>query len=218
MQTQPPADSQEQAAANAEGETENAGQSAPITLTITPELLAALGVPADQATPESVANAIAASAQKAASADTLAPQVSDLQSQLAAAQKQIADAAAAKAAEELAEQLAGYDLDEPATAAMTALPPEHRAALLAKMPKKAGAPGASAPAAPGQSGGGLPQSKIPPPPPIHDPNAKPEQTPAERAAEAEKLIAEIRKAPGTKFPGYSDAREEARRRSPQLFA
>lgn len=194
-----------------------------VEFAVTPELLAALGVPADQATPESVLAAAQALSAKAGEAEQGMAQLTALQTQLDAANQQLAAAAAAQAAKELAEELSGYELGEPETAALGAMPPEHRAVMLAKMPKKA-----AAPVGPGAKetenfsrmmDGVAPVTAIPPPEPIHSPGQKAAETsPADKASAAEALIAEIRKKPGTRFQSYTDARAEARRQKPDLFA
>jgi DNA repair exonuclease SbcCD ATPase subunit len=60
------------------------------------------------------------------------------------------------------------------------------------------------------------KKKDAPPAPKHDPGAETTLSAAEKAAEADKLIAAIR-AEG-KFKDYTPAREEARRRKPELFS
>lgn len=213
METPPPAADQAKTPEQLAAEAAAAGTAdtpAPVTLPLTPELLTALGCAPD-ATPECIIGAITDWIAKAGSADATAAQLAALQTQLDAANTQIAAAAAAQAAEELAEELSGYDIGEAETAVLGTMPKDARATLLAKMPKKVpptgGTPVIQAPA-----------EKTAPPAPIHDPMKQAAPTAADKAAQADKLIATIRKEGGAKWPDYTTAREEARRRAPELFA
>jgi hypothetical protein len=200
------------------GETEAPGASdaSAITITVTPELLAALGVPADQATPESVLAAVNACGEKAKSADTITAQLATVTGERDAAAAKLKEIEEAKTMAEVDALLADYDLPEAALPAMRDLAKANReqaTALLGAVPKKAAKNEASAEAAKAKAGGdaGAP----PPPKPIHDPNAPAELTPEQKSAEAEKLIKAVQKE--GRFKDYTAAREEARRREPELF-
>lgn len=171
-------------------------------------LLETLGVPADQVTPEAILNAAKALQDKAAQVDQLNATLVDVQGKLSALQ---ADAQARQAAD-LDNELAGYEIpDEPAAVVRT-LPPEQRKPILAAMPqKKAAAPATTATSA-------APAKPATPPPPVHDPKAAAPAKPDDKAAQAEQLIAKIRKTPGSKFATYEAARAEARRQQPDLFS
>lgn len=67
------------------------------------------------------------------------------------------------------------------------------------------------------AGGSVKTGEEPPPKPTHDPSnpSAGEETPAERVAKLDALIKQIQGE--GKFKGYSEAREEARRRQPELF-
>ncbi len=186
----------------------------PVSLLILPELLAALGVPADQVTPESVLNAIQAAIEKAGKSDALAATLAEVQGKLGTLE---ADAQTRLAAE-LDAELADYDLDEEALGVVKTLSPEQRKPLLGKLPKKAKeAPAEEVPAVAkaevakaAEPGQGLP------PKAMHDPRGEAVKTSdGDKAAAADKLIASIRQ--GGKFSSYEAARNEARRQKPDLF-
>lgn len=146
------------------------------TKALPPELLAALGVPADQVTPESVQNALAALVEKATGADALAAKLADVQLQLGnlqAAEQQ-------RLAAEIDAELAAYDLDEATATVVKSLSPEKRKPLLGVLPKKT----QEKPKAKTQ---GQPAA-IPPPKPQHDPQRNPAET-ADEGAIAAKIKA-----------------------------
>jgi len=119
----------------------------------------------------------------------------------------------AKSMAEIDALLADYELPDDTRAAMVDLAKSNRpqaSALLTAMPKKK-APEA-APVDPAK-----PEVKKEAPAPLHNPgNPAAPLTPEAKAAAAEKLIAEIRKA--GRFPAYEAARAEARRQKPELFS
>lgn len=180
---------------------------APITLT--PEMLAALGVPADQATPESVLAAITACAGAAKESETLSAQLAEAQGKLAEIEK-------AQTIAEVDALLADYALPEASATALRDLYGSNRdqaKALLSGFPKKtAPVPEVKPPDVKPAAAQGAP------PKPMHDPKGEQTKapTPEEKAKEADALILAIKKE--GKFPTYDAARSEARRRQPDLFA
>lgn len=183
-----------------------------VDLAITPELLAALGVPADQATPESVLAAAKSLSEKSANADTLTAQLAGVTAERDAATAKLGEIEQAATMAEVDALLADYELPAEAVQPMRDLAVSNRdqaKALLTAMPKKGAAAAADEKAKPATEN---------PPPPIHDPaaEAKPATDPATKAKDADALIAAVRKE--GKFKDYSGAREEARRRQPELFA
>ena len=187
-----------------------------IELILTPEQFAALGLPAEGVTAESFSAALDALVAKLPTAEQTAEQTAAsgasaeaataLEAELTAARAELQtfrDAAAAQQQAALAAELGEYDLDEAAAGVMGMLPAEHRAMLLGKMPKKA-APAAAA----------KPAKEEAPPKPVHDPAAAPD---AQQKATALDALIKAIKAEG-KFPDYTAAREEARRRQPELFS
>jgi len=168
------------------------------TLDITPELLAALGIPADQATPESVLNAITQLAAKAGQADT---QVADSASKLAALQaeldgkrtefealyqkqQELENAKRDAEVDTILEQFADRLTDEKAKTRIRALLLSDRESAMDILNAL---PAAAAAAAPGA---------VAPPPPIHDPAAQSGSAPSEQeiAAAIKVRVAELQKA------------------------
>jgi hypothetical protein len=181
-------------------------------IVLTPEMLAALGVPAEQVTPESVQRAITALKEHAATADQLAAKLAEVSDKLGTLE---ADAQARLAAE-LDKELADYDLDEETLGVVKTLSPEQRKPLLGKLPKKAApAPEAKAEAEEFPKAE-LPKAEVPPPKPVHDPKAEQPMTVEQRVQAAEALIRKVQKE--GKFQDYTAAREEVRRRQPELFS
>lgn len=115
----------------------------------------------------------------------------------------------AKSMAEIETLLADYELPPETLTAMTDLAKTNRdqaKAILTAMPRKKAAVADESTATPVEKKA---------PAPLHDPGQQTEKTPAEKTAEADKLIAAIRKE--GKFTTYETARDEARRRQPDLF-
>lgn len=193
-------------------------QAQTLLASLTPEtlgaLIAALGISADQVTPETILAAIQALGEKGAQVDTLTAEIGTLKAQLV----QLQDAETERQNQVLTTELAGYDIDDTAVAALRGLAPDVRATLLAKMPRKqAASSSASSGSSSTEGGSSSSATGNPPPTPVHDPKGQAaSDTPEARAAKAEALIKEIR-AEG-KFKSYEAARAEARRRQPVLFS
>lgn len=192
-------------------------QAQTLLASLTPEslgaLIAALGISADQVTPETILAAVQALGEKGAQVDTLTAEIGTLKAQLA----QLQDAETERQNQALTTELAGYDIGDTEVAALRGLPPDSRAALLAKMPKKQDASSSSSSSSSSEGGSSSGTVGNPPPAPVHDPKGQAAaDTPEARAAAAEKLIREVQ-AEG-KFKSYEAARAEARRRQPALFS
>jgi len=173
-----------------------------------PELLATLGVPADQVTPESITNAITALKEHAAAADSLAAKLAEVSAKLGTLESD----AQARLAAELDAELAGYDLDAETLGVVKTLSPEQRKPLLGKLPKKAAAPEVKAEEGT-TKGAKETKAEVPPPKPVHDPKGgtKTAATDADRDA----AVAAYQKAhPGLSF---SAAWNAVRREQPALF-
>lgn len=118
-----------------------------IELNLTPEQIAKLGLTPETMTPEAVTAAItklldapAADGDTAAKLTELATERDQLKTTLAEVQGKLGTLEAAaqqQLADELAKELAEYDLDEETAGIVKGLPPEQRKPLLAKLPKKA---------------------------------------------------------------------------------
>ncbi len=147
---------------------------------------------------------------------TAQEKITQLEAELATAQTSLQEATGklteienAKSMAEIETLLADYELPPETLTAMTDLAKTNRdqaKALLTAMPKKK-APEVVAPV--------IPVVAKEAPKPMHNPGQPAEKTPAEKIAEADKLIAAIRKE--GKFTTYETARDEARRRQPDLF-
>lgn len=180
-----------------------------LEINLTPEQFAALGLPADGVTAESFTAALNALIAKAGGVEELTTKLStsgatiaDLEAKIAA----LTDAEKQRLVAALNAELEEYDLDEETAGVLGALTPEQRKPLLGKLPKKTAAPVVP------------PVVKKDPPQPVHNPDAPQVATPEAKAAEAEKLIATIRKTEGERFKTYEAARAEAKRRKSELFS
>jgi hypothetical protein len=164
---------------------------------------------AEEAEPE---DDIAALKTKAASADDLQTQLDDIQKKYAELndqqtalyrQKQEADA------DEILKVYEGHFVDDASKAAIRNIllsDKEAGIAILNGLKK----PEPATPSSATDTTTGAP------PAPKHDPNADAAPTAEQKAADAETLIATIRKE--GKFKDYTAAREEARRQKPELFS
>lgn len=138
--------------------------------------------------------------------------------ELAKAPAKLAEIEKAKTMAEVDELLAEYEMPEESAKAMRELAVSNRdqaKKLLGAMPKKAPKVEA-APEVPAGVKAEVAKAVVPAKP-MHDPRAEEVKvSDTDKAAEADKLIATIRKA--GKFPTYEAARNEARRQKPDLFS
>lgn len=190
-----------------------------IEINLTPELIAALGLPAEgEVTPEAFLAAITALAEKAGSLESIQTQLAEATGKATMAEGKIGDLEAQIATLSEAEkqrlaaaldaELGEYELDDATAGVLRNLDETQRKTLLGKLPKKSAPVSAPTP---------KPGTTEPPPKPVHDPaaqNAAP--TTEQKAAQAAELIKAIQGE--GKIKDYTAAREEARRRQPELFS
>lgn len=203
-----------------------------IEINLTPEQLAALGLSEGEVTSEAFMTALDAILAKAAGGEEHGQQITDLTAKLDAAEHRaaaldakvaelngtLAEIEKAKTMAEVDALLSDYEMPEASAAAMRELAISNRdqaTALLGAMPKKAKAGDAAAEGEKKPDAAEKKPDAGSPPPPVHEPGNA-EMTPEKKASEASALIAEIRK--GGRFPSFEAAREEARRRKPELFS